>query len=166
MLRHETRENQAAAIFILRTTVRQEFADIRNNTNVGRALWSYIQSLKRHPTRMPRTGIEIAPKGKRKRNTGVHEDDDEFRPQPIRAIGRPAKTRAKKTRTEWNDFLRSFCIIVYVMGSHIVLSTIQSLHDGLRQWRCQRLCFVLSIVLCSCCIQYISTFSDSPTILQ
>ncbi|KJA30200.1 hypothetical protein HYPSUDRAFT_126524 [Hypholoma sublateritium FD-334 SS-4] len=100
VLRHESRENQASAIFILRTTVRQEFADIRNNTNVGRALWSYIQSLRKHPTRMPRTGIEIAPKGRRKRNAGVRDDDDEFRPQPVRAIGRPAKTRAKKTKTD------------------------------------------------------------------
>lgn len=100
VLRHESRENQASAIYILRATVRQEFADIRNNGNVGKALWSYIQSLKKHPTRMPRTGIEIAPKGKRKRNAGVRDDDEEFRPQPVRAIGRPAKTRAKKVKTD------------------------------------------------------------------
>lgn len=99
MLRAETRETQATAIYILRHTVRQEFTDIRNNANVGKAMWGYINGLKKHPTTMLITGKEIVPKGKRKRGSGMRDDDDEFKPQPIRSLGKPVKTRTKKSKS-------------------------------------------------------------------
>ncbi|KAF8205051.1 hypothetical protein BJ912DRAFT_20715 [Pholiota molesta] len=98
VLRRESREVQGKAIYILRHTVRTEFKDIRNNTTVGKALWSYIRSLERNPTRWLISGAEEQTKGKRKKRIEAEDGDDEFRPDPVKSIGKPVKTRAKKIK--------------------------------------------------------------------
>lgn len=75
-----------------------EFKDIRNNTTVGKALWSHIGSLKQNPTRWLTSGSEEHTKGKRKKRIETEDDDDEFRPDPVKSIGKPVKTRAKKIK--------------------------------------------------------------------
>ncbi|KAF8974486.1 hypothetical protein BDZ97DRAFT_1911665 [Flammula alnicola] len=97
VLRNQPRETQARAVYILRSTIRQEFKDIRNNSIVGKALWKHIGQLRHRPTTWLTS--EEASKVKRKRNSGLEDDDDEFHPQPIRAIGKPVKTRAKKSKS-------------------------------------------------------------------
>ncbi|KAF9485282.1 hypothetical protein BDN70DRAFT_871293 [Pholiota conissans] len=99
VLRNQSREVQAKAIYILRSAVREDFKDIRNNTTVGKALWSYIQALKHNPTKWLVPGVEEQTKGKRKKKGDLDDDDDEYRlGDPVRSIGTAPKTRAKKVK--------------------------------------------------------------------
>ena len=85
---------------MLRQTIRREFKDIRNNSDVGKAMWRHIDTL-RHMPHGPLEPNEALIPAKRKRNA-VHDqgDNDEFRPnQPLRGIGKAPKTRTKQTKT-------------------------------------------------------------------
>lgn len=100
VLRREAREVQGRAIHILRYTIRKEFKDIRNNSDVGRALWKHINELRASPETWPILGQSKAAAKKRKRAAGRNDDDDddgEFRPQPVRSMGKPVKTRKNRT---------------------------------------------------------------------
>ncbi|PPR07034.1 hypothetical protein CVT26_005235 [Gymnopilus dilepis] len=100
VLRKESLEVQSKAIFMLRQTIRREFKDIRNNSDVGKAMWRHIDTL-RHMPHGPLEPNEALIPAKRKRNA-VHDqgDNDEFRPnQPLRGIGKAPKTRTKQTKT-------------------------------------------------------------------
>jgi len=98
-LRGESLENQGRAVYILRYTIRQEFKDIRNNTGVGRSLWQHINSLRSRPTAWltPNELLTTKGKGKRKADKDI-EADDEYRPTPISSLGKPLKTRGKRTK--------------------------------------------------------------------
>ena len=98
VLRREEREVQARAIHILRYTIRKEFKDIRNNSDVGRALWKHVNELRASPDTWPIPGQPKNAAKKRKRASGRNDDDDddgEFRPQPVRSMGKPVKTRKR-----------------------------------------------------------------------
>ena len=95
-LHGERLENQGRAVYILRSTIHQEFKDIRNNTGVGRSLWLHINSLRSRPTAwlIPNELLTTKGKGKRKADKDV-EADDEYRPAPISSLSKPLKTRMK-----------------------------------------------------------------------
>lgn len=103
VLRREDRKVQARAIYILRHTIRKEFKDIRNNSDVGKALWRHVNELRADPNTWPIPGQAKTTAKKRKRTAARNDDDDdddgdgEFRPQPIRSIGKPVKTRKSRT---------------------------------------------------------------------
>ncbi|PPQ98551.1 hypothetical protein CVT24_004042 [Panaeolus cyanescens] len=95
-LKSESRKVQSQAILTLRQTVRQEFRDIRNNSTVAKAFWSHIRVLENDPTTrlIPNTeGQSSVAKGKRKRKD---DNDDEYRPLPVKSLGKTAKTRSTK----------------------------------------------------------------------
>ncbi|KAF9567353.1 hypothetical protein CPC08DRAFT_703258 [Agrocybe pediades] len=96
VLRKHTYEVKARAIFSLRTAIREEFKDIRNNSSVGRAMWMHIQSLVARPNEPLKPNYANLPPAKRKRVAADDQDDDEFRPVPIKSVGKAPKTRAKK----------------------------------------------------------------------
>ena len=100
VLRREDRNVQARAIYILRHTIRKEFKDIRNNPDVGKALWKHVNELRAHPYAWP-IPCQTKTAAKKRKRTARNDDDDgdsEFRPPPVRSIGRPVKTQ--KSRTE------------------------------------------------------------------
>jgi len=98
VLRKQSHEVKARAIYSLRRTIREEFKDIRNNSNVGKAMWRHINSLNDRPNEPLKPNFTLLPSAaKRKRMGKDDEDEDEFRPKPIKSVGRPPKTRAKQT---------------------------------------------------------------------
>lgn len=95
-LRGYAKEARARAIFHLRNGIRDKFEDIRMNTKVGRALWATINSLQVNPN----APVHIdhrpeRPVKKRKRNAKMDSSDDEYKPDPVRHIGKPPKTRGR-----------------------------------------------------------------------
>ncbi|KAK2466267.1 hypothetical protein APHAL10511_001909 [Amanita phalloides] len=92
-LRNGTREDRAASIYHLRMAVREEFKDIRNNNVVGKAMWAIINDLTHNPT-SSLAYRENSARSRRKRKVD-HEDADEYRPEPVKALGRSFKTRSK-----------------------------------------------------------------------
>jgi len=92
-------DDRAKAIYAMRKNIREQFIDIRANSQVTKALWAFISSLGSSgslPEKYAGSGSESFKKGKRKRR-GKDEDDsgDEYRPQPVAALGRKPKTRSK-----------------------------------------------------------------------
>ncbi|KAJ3501180.1 hypothetical protein NLJ89_g9457 [Agrocybe chaxingu] len=95
VLRDEDRAVQGRAIYLLRKRVRQEFRDIRNNGDVGKAMWRNIRRLQEQPPAGPFEGRTSPKNNKRKRN---NDDDDEFHPTPIKSLGKAVKTRSKQAK--------------------------------------------------------------------
>ena len=96
-LRNRPREERASAIYHLRKRIRDEFKDIRNNGVVGKVMWAIINELGQNHTsslayRDPST------KSRRKRKAD-NEDADEYRPDPIKSLGKAVKTRSKVAKT-------------------------------------------------------------------
>ncbi|KAF8913972.1 hypothetical protein CPB84DRAFT_1758056 [Gymnopilus junonius] len=98
VLRKENYDVQAKAIYRLRQTIRQEFKDIRNNSDVGKAMWKHIDTLRHKPNTLLKPN-ESNVRNKRKRNSIHNEEEEEFRPKPMKGIGKPLKTRAKQSKT-------------------------------------------------------------------
>jgi len=94
ILRRESYDVKAKAIYHLRHSIRQEFKDIRNNGVVGKAMWRLIGALRARPQSLLESS-QSGSKSKRKRQHDTDDDDDEFRPKPMKGIGKPVKTRAK-----------------------------------------------------------------------
>ncbi|KAF8351390.1 hypothetical protein F5887DRAFT_1194897, partial [Amanita rubescens] len=94
-LRNRSREERAVAIHHLRTTIREEFQDIRNNTIVGKAMWIIINELTQNHTSS--LAYRDSGRSRRKRKAG-DPDTDEYRPEPIKALGKGVKTRSKMTK--------------------------------------------------------------------
>lgn len=89
----------------MRLRIREQFRDVRNNSNVGKALWNFIDSL------MGPSGLRILsanktysiapPSSQRKRKMEVNEDeDDEYHPSPVRNLNQAVKTRGKAQRRD------------------------------------------------------------------
>src|ERR1700683_1764905 len=100
-MRDYTHQDRAEAIFNMRTHIRGQFKDVRNNSNVGRALWLFIRSIIQPGSVSLDAvfgGSPAKPK-KRRRAAGGEDDDgdddDDYRPSPIKALGTAAKTRSK-----------------------------------------------------------------------
>lgn len=84
------------AIHHLRTTVREEFQDIRNNTIVGKAMWLIINELtQNHTSSLAYRDPSGRSRRKRKAESG---DTDEYRPEPVKSLGKGLKTRSKMAK--------------------------------------------------------------------
>jgi len=101
VMRDYTHQDRAEAILNMRTHIRGQFKDVRNNSSVGRALWLFIRSIIQ-PGSVSLDAVfggSTAKPKKRRRAAGGEDndgdDDDEYRPSPIKALGTAAKTRSK-----------------------------------------------------------------------
>ncbi|EIW83162.1 hypothetical protein CONPUDRAFT_121609 [Coniophora puteana RWD-64-598 SS2] len=104
VLRHESQEARAKAVLRMRLRIREQFHDVRNNTTVGKALWAFIDSVT-GPAGLKvldrgngyPMDIEPTPSAKgRKRRQRDHEEEDEYRPSPIKSLGKAATTRSQR----------------------------------------------------------------------
>jgi hypothetical protein len=96
-LRHRTYEERANAIFDMRSYIRGQFRDIRTNTAVGKALWSYIDSVVKGSHLS--SGMIASSEGRRGGKRKKRDEDDEYRPQPVRGLGPAPKTRTRSAKT-------------------------------------------------------------------
>ncbi|KAF8640100.1 hypothetical protein AX17_001338 [Amanita inopinata Kibby_2008] len=87
-------QERAKAIYHLRVAVRHDFKDIRNNNVVGKAMWSYINNLTVRPT-SPLIARDAKPLNKARRKREPEDDGDEYRPEPVRNLGKGLQTRSK-----------------------------------------------------------------------
>ncbi|KAH0827513.1 hypothetical protein J3R83DRAFT_4226 [Lanmaoa asiatica] len=106
ILREHTHHERANAVLHMRLRIREQFRDVRNNGNVGKALWNFIDSL------MGPSGLKIlssnksysvapTPSSQRKRKKVADDDEDEeYHPSPVRTLGQGVKTRGKARRRE------------------------------------------------------------------
>lgn len=103
VLRNYTHEERANAILHMRTRIREQYRDVRNNTLVGKSLWAYVDSitgpsgLRVLETDSPSRAIastSASTGAKRKRKGKDSDDDEDYHPSPIRSFGSKAKTRS------------------------------------------------------------------------
>ena len=99
LLRKQPLGVRAKAIFNLRRTIRLEYRDIRNNTDVGKSMWKYIDVLRVNPS-----ATLVVNEGSPKKSAGVKRrrvndagasGDDEYKPRPA---AKSSKPRAKAAR--------------------------------------------------------------------
>ncbi|KIL68045.1 hypothetical protein M378DRAFT_191070 [Amanita muscaria Koide BX008] len=95
ILRNRSREDRGAAIYHLRTAVRAEFKDIRNNSLVSRAMWGYIHDMTKNPT----SSFAYRDNNKSRKKRKADDDGDEYRPEPVKTLGKAVKTRSKAPKT-------------------------------------------------------------------
>jgi hypothetical protein len=94
-----SRTTRSNAIFDMRIYIRKQFRDIRTNTNVGKALWRFVEHAESNPgsTHMldglMTPTIASAKRGKKRKGD---DEDSEYRPAPIRSIGSAPKTRGRR----------------------------------------------------------------------
>ncbi|KAG6334250.1 hypothetical protein ID866_4841 [Astraeus odoratus] len=105
ILRDRDYYEQATAILHMRLRIREQFRDVRNNGAVGKALWSYIDSITGpnglRVLEIDKTRVaEVVPSSSKKKRKHPDEDDDEYHPSPIRNLGQGAKTRARLRQNE------------------------------------------------------------------
>lgn len=80
----------------MRTYIRSQFKDVRNNANVGRALWLFVRSIIQPGTVSLDTVLASSSKPKKRRKAADSDsEDDEYKPTPIKNLGTAAKTRSK-----------------------------------------------------------------------
>ncbi|KAF8844680.1 hypothetical protein BDN67DRAFT_894469 [Paxillus ammoniavirescens] len=94
IIRDHTHQERANAILHMRLRIREQFRDVRNNGNVGKALWNFIDSLM-GPSGLsvlgesgPLTGNPSSSSRKRKK---TEDEDEDYRPT---SSGHAAKTRS------------------------------------------------------------------------
>jgi hypothetical protein len=66
---------------------------------VGKAMWRHIGDLAVNPTSSLLGGSSSSGKGRKKRKADHSEVDEEYRPEPVRSLGKPLKTRSRPTKT-------------------------------------------------------------------
>jgi hypothetical protein len=99
VMRKRTIEQKADAIFRLRKAIRSEFKDIRNNSTVAKSMWNFINTVDMNTTSALFNGHGEKSKGK-KRRAESDEEEDEYRPQPIKTLGKNPSTRSKRTKAK------------------------------------------------------------------
>ena len=96
-MRKFTQEARAEAIYNLRRNIREQFVDIRANGQVTKALWKLVnEQLAQGQTLARNSHLPSQKKAKRKRKARDDSDvetEDEYRPEPIRSLGRGPRTR-------------------------------------------------------------------------
>lgn len=99
VMRKRPIEQKADAIFRLRKTIRSEFKDIRNNSTVAKSMWNFINTVDMNTTSALFNGHGERSKGKKKRRAeSDEEEEDEYRPQPIKTLGKNPSTRSKRPK--------------------------------------------------------------------
>ncbi|KAI6046100.1 hypothetical protein EDC04DRAFT_1872864 [Pisolithus marmoratus] len=98
VLDDRTYEERANAILHMRLRIREQFRDVRNNGQVGKALWKFIDSVT-GPSGLRILGnssqsIRAAPSSSKKRKQ-LDEDEEDYRPSPVRSLGQGIGTRTK-----------------------------------------------------------------------
>jgi hypothetical protein len=84
----------------MRVYIREKFRDIRMNTNVGRALWKFVEHAQANPEAthlLDNVDSPIPPPAKRGRKRKGDDSDGEYRPAPVRNIGSAPRTRGRRT---------------------------------------------------------------------
>jgi len=99
VMRKRPIEQRADAILRLRKSIRSEFKDIRNNSTVAKSMWNLINTMDMSTTTALFNGYGETSKGKKKRKADTDEEEDEYRPQPIKVLGKTPSTRSKQQRT-------------------------------------------------------------------
>jgi hypothetical protein len=99
VMRDYSHQGRAQTILNMRLFIRDKFRDVRNNGVVGKALWMYIRSIT-EPGSVSLDDVMLtqAKPSKRKRKAGDEDDEDEYKPSPIKSLGSAAKTRSKATK--------------------------------------------------------------------
>ncbi|KAG2150495.1 hypothetical protein DEU56DRAFT_32120 [Suillus clintonianus] len=99
VLKNCTLRERANAILHMRLRIREQFRDVRNNGLVGKALWSYVDSIT-GPSGVrvldvdaPLLAIASTSTGTKRKRKGSDADED-YRPSPIKSLGSKAKTRS------------------------------------------------------------------------
>ncbi|KAG0706125.1 hypothetical protein DFH29DRAFT_980605 [Suillus ampliporus] len=100
VLRKYSHEDRANALLHMRLRIREQFRDVRNNTVVGKALWSYVDSIT-GPSglKVLNVGFPIPAIASTSTSTGTKrkrrgsDDDEDYHPSPI------SKTPGSKTKT-------------------------------------------------------------------
>lgn len=101
VMRDYSHQDRAEAIYNMRTHIRKQFKDVRNNAHVGRALWLFVRSIMQPGSvsldaAFATTSSQKMTKKRRKGGDDDDNEDDEYRPSPVRAFGTStAKTRSK-----------------------------------------------------------------------
>ncbi|KAJ7507902.1 hypothetical protein B0H11DRAFT_2314839, partial [Mycena galericulata] len=93
VLRKATSMERAKAVYHLRTDLRNQYSDVRLNTKVGAAFWALINHLKHNPT-ISASGAQVASTSRRKRRMS-EDSDGEYRPTPIKKLGKGRQTRSR-----------------------------------------------------------------------
>ncbi|KAG1802727.1 uncharacterized protein HD556DRAFT_708729 [Suillus plorans] len=94
-----TSEEKANAVLHMRLRIREQFRDVRNNGVVGKALWSFVDSitgqsgLRVLDASAPMLAIASTSTSTKRKRKGSDADDD-YHPSPIKSLGSKAKTRA------------------------------------------------------------------------
>ncbi|KAF8135707.1 hypothetical protein EV363DRAFT_1212435 [Boletus edulis] len=100
VLREHSHQDRAKAVLHMRLRIREQFRDVRNNGNVGKALWNVIDSL------MGPSGLKVLnankaysvapPSSQRKRKKAADDsEDEEYHPSPVKTLSQSVKTRGK-----------------------------------------------------------------------
>lgn len=94
-----SRLDRANAIYEMRKYIRGYFDDVRNRSDIGKRLWHFVQSIE-HPGSVSLDEVlEGAPKKSRKRKVPARGDEeDEYRPEAVRNLGAPLKTRSTRKK--------------------------------------------------------------------
>jgi len=103
VLRDASHEDRARAIYTMRLNIREQFVDIRNNTKIGSALWTFINEVESNPHGSQQHSAggssSQAKNGKKRKKGADNEAEDEYRPSPVKSLGQTLKTRSKAPRT-------------------------------------------------------------------
>lgn len=88
----------------MRIRIREQFRDVRNNGNVGKALWNFIDSL------MGPAGLKVlddsriptiaTPSNTRKKRKQADDEDEDYHPSPVKTLGQGTKTRGRAKKRE------------------------------------------------------------------
>ncbi|KAI6000605.1 hypothetical protein EDD15DRAFT_2193192 [Pisolithus albus] len=96
-------EARANAVLHMRLRIREQFRDVRNNGLVGKALWKIIDNIT-GPSGSQILGSNqhsiYTPSSSAKKRKQLDEDEDDYRPSPVRSLGQGTRTRAKARQSD------------------------------------------------------------------
>ncbi|KAF8907266.1 hypothetical protein CPB84DRAFT_1674984 [Gymnopilus junonius] len=93
ILRQESYEVKAKAVYKLRIGIREQFKDIRNNSKVGKAMWRLVDKLQDNPDGLSDEEEEEGPSISRKRKKKAANPDDDEDDEDYQGTSRPVKPR-------------------------------------------------------------------------
>ncbi|PPQ95752.1 hypothetical protein CVT26_015878 [Gymnopilus dilepis] len=103
LLRQSSYEVKAKAVYQLRKGIRSQFKDIRNNSNVGKAMWRLVDKLLDNPEQLEDADEERHSTGRKRKKAASPPDDDDAdedykaRPAKSKGTGKP-RGRPRKSQ--------------------------------------------------------------------